>query len=365
MNDGYKFTGWQENGTTVSTSNPYSFTANSNRSFTALLKSSEVTYDGTITPLSVARYDLAATTVGNYALFGGGDYQSGNEKVVDAYNSSLTKTWVQELDRKKVAPAATTVGNYALFGGGKAEPNSDYDSLVVIAYSSSLIRTSAPDLSVARSDLAATTVGDYALFGGGFLTGVSSGSLSYDNVDAYSTSLTRSTVTPLNLARGMIKATTVGNFAIFGGNANIAEVYNSTLTKTSVVNMTLRYNLAATTVGGYALFGGGDISADDQTSLIEAYNESLTRSTPTPLSSARSLLAATKTGNYALFCCGQYHNLKMPTTDAYDSSLTRSRPGNLVAAIRLAATNVGNYALFGGGMTEDSSKANTVFAFKS
>lgn len=35
INDGYTFTGWQENGQTVSTDNPYTFTAAGNRAFTA------------------------------------------------------------------------------------------------------------------------------------------------------------------------------------------------------------------------------------------------------------------------------------------------------------------------------------------
>lgn len=35
INDGYSFTGWQENGETVSTDNPYTFTAEGNRAFTA------------------------------------------------------------------------------------------------------------------------------------------------------------------------------------------------------------------------------------------------------------------------------------------------------------------------------------------
>ncbi len=41
-----------------------------------------LSYYGTITPLSVARNGLAATTVGNYALFGGG---SPTSNVVDVY----------------------------------------------------------------------------------------------------------------------------------------------------------------------------------------------------------------------------------------------------------------------------------------
>lgn len=38
VNDGYKFTGWQENGTVVSTDNPYTFTAQSDRAFTAVFE---------------------------------------------------------------------------------------------------------------------------------------------------------------------------------------------------------------------------------------------------------------------------------------------------------------------------------------
>ena len=45
-----------------------------------------LSYFGTPTALSVARSSLAATTVGNYALFGGGEANSeGDESRVDAY----------------------------------------------------------------------------------------------------------------------------------------------------------------------------------------------------------------------------------------------------------------------------------------
>jgi len=73
-----------------------------------------LSYYGTITPLSVARENLAATTIGNYALFGGGYSTS----VVDAYDTSLTRTTPTPLSVARYNLAATTVGNYALFGGG-------------------------------------------------------------------------------------------------------------------------------------------------------------------------------------------------------------------------------------------------------
>jgi hypothetical protein len=68
--------------------------------------------------------------------------------------------------------AATTVDNYALFGGGQAVPylGSITESLchnTTDAYDGDLVRTTPTALSVGRGSLAATTVGDYALFGGG------------------------------------------------------------------------------------------------------------------------------------------------------------------------------------------------------
>ena len=71
----------------------------------------------TATPLSEARFDLTATSVGNYALFGGG-YGDTITATVDAYDASLTRTTATPLSEARVYLTATTVGNYALFGGG-------------------------------------------------------------------------------------------------------------------------------------------------------------------------------------------------------------------------------------------------------
>ena len=71
----------------------------------------------TPTALSKARYGLAATSVGDYALFGGG-YASSYSNVVDAYNTSLTRSTPTALSKARSYLAATSVGDYALFGGG-------------------------------------------------------------------------------------------------------------------------------------------------------------------------------------------------------------------------------------------------------
>ena len=81
-------------------------------------KKAGLSYYGTIDALSVARRYLAATTVGDYALFGGGYTGSAYSSRVDAYDTSLTRTTPSALSKARYGLAATTVGNYALFGGG-------------------------------------------------------------------------------------------------------------------------------------------------------------------------------------------------------------------------------------------------------
>ena len=295
----------------------------------------ELSYYGAITPLSSERSSLAATTVGNYALFGGGSYKSD----VDAYNTSLTRSTASALNLAISDIAATTVGNYALFGGGLK--SSGLKSETVTAYNTSLTVSTPSVLSQKRYLIAATTVGIYALFGGGTSSNV---------VDAYNSSLTRSTPTALSVARSSLAATSVGNYALFaGGNAsdksNVVDAYNTSLTRSTPTALsTARSYLAATSVGNYALFGGG--SGTYNSDVVDAYDTSLTRTIPTALIGGRSSLTATTVDGFAVFGGGGSTDV----VDAYDTSLTRSTPTKLsVARSNFSATTVGNYALFGGG----------------
>ena len=322
----------------------------------------------TPTGLSEARPNLPATSVGDYALFGGG---SSARSTVDAYNTSLTRTTPTALSTGRRWLAATTVGNYALFGGGYS---SNYYA-TLDAYNTSLTRTTPPESSIARCDLAATTVGNYALFGGGGAYYTSDTT----KVDAYDNSLTRTTPTELSQGlRANLAATTVGNYALFGGGARTTttatyyatvDSYNTSLTRTTPTALSqARSYLKATTVGNYALFGGGYSYSSGvgnyYYATVDAYDTSLTRTTPTELSQARSYLAATRVGNYALFGGGYDENyVSSSTVDVYDTLLTRTISTSLSQARRqLAATTVGNYALFGGGYS--SNYSNIVDAYR-
>ena len=89
----------------------------------------KLSYYGTVTGLSQARGMLAATTVGNYGLFGGSHYAGST--TVNAYNTSLVRSTPTALSQARGNLAATTVGNYGLFGGGTFSFDSNFSTVDV------------------------------------------------------------------------------------------------------------------------------------------------------------------------------------------------------------------------------------------
>lgn len=323
------------------------------------------------TPLSEARSNLAATTVGKYALFGGGRKSGSGDRaysyVVEGYDANLTKTVNKSFwETSRGDLAAATVGDYALFGGGclykdplsTQEPTAEMDS-----FNGSLTQGTPTDLRTARSELAAASIGSYALFAGG---------VRYTTreavVDAYNTSLTRSAPTSLVAARSSLAAASAGDHVLFGGGwgttySNIVDAYNADLTRSNPASLSLgRRGLAAAAAGSYILFAGGRSSTSDNytDAVVDAYDLFLTRTTPEKLSGhVRENLAGVSVGGYALFGGGMrggvesYYNC-YSNMDVYDAVLTRTTPQGLsVARSNLAASAIGNYALFGGGGLSD------------
>ena len=306
--------------------------------------------------LSVARSALASTTVGDYALIGGG--YDGNMNVdfsvVDAFNGSGIRTTPTALSYRKRELAATTVGNYALFSGGESD---DYIEATVDAYNSSLTRTTPTALSTGRFNLAATTVGNYALFGGGYAT-ISFAATA--TVDAYNSALVRTTPTVLSEARGQFAATTVGNYALFGGgyattgSSATVDAYSSSLTRTIVTNLSsTRDALTATTVGNYAMFGGGTTGRYDETRPnVDVYTDSLVMQSSLYLSNHKQNLASASLTDYALFAGGNIadDNVADYLVDSFDKNLIRTNSDSLTMAREgLCATRLGDYILFSGG----------------
>ena len=114
--------------------------------------------------------------------------------------------------------------------------------------------------------------------------------------------------------------------------------------------------LCATSNEAYAVFAGMGVTST-------AYDKSLTKHSPTEVFPSTNGVA-TSIGNYALFGYGlsTSNSYQIQTVVAYDKSLTRTAKSGKVARSELAATTIGNHALFGGGKTR-SSYSNAVDAF--
>ena len=165
------------------------------------------------------------------------------------------------------------------------------------------------------------------------------------------------TATALSTARYDLAAAIVGDYALFGGGrtssaSSVVDAYDESLThSTPSAFYTACYQLAATTVGNYAIFGGGYNTTSSKSGTVIAYDTSLTSSTPSYLCTGRYQLAATTVGNYAIFGGGYGLSTNNVTSrvDVYDASLTQLEEIALSSKkYQHAATTVGNYAIFGG-----------------
>lgn len=315
----------------------------------------ELKYYGTATPLSVARRTLAATSVGNYAIFGGGDFGNSQSytSITDAYDTSLTQIGVSNGTGGVIDYAATSIGNYALFGGGLQRTASSSSSTyrkAVYAYDASLTQSTPTALRTATRYLSAASVGNYAIFGGGRSTNTTYTT----QVNAYDASLTRSNAPDFTSTRIDYAAASVGGYALFSGGVAASEssrvdAYDASLTRSNPTELSVaRYRLAAASVGGYALFAGGYSSLD----VTDAYDASLTRSTPAKLSVGRCRIFATSVEGHALFAGGLNGSAYSNVVDVYDESLTRTVFTPLSQArYGGGVTTIGDYALFGGGQS--------------
>ena len=316
----------------------------------------ELSYYGTAETLSTARHNIAGTTVGNYALLGGGgDQGTGTYSNVDVYNGSLTKTTATELQQNRQCNA-TKVGSYALFTGGVSL---DFGSVnTVDAYNESLTRSS-PTSQTTMGISAATNVGNYALFAGGNWS---------SNVDAYNSSLTKTTATNLSNSR-LPAATTIGDYALFGGGYSgstehsTVESYNSSLTKTIQTSLSQkRKNLLGTAVGNYAIFGGGTYTDDDggfnTYQNADVYDSSLTKISTTLNTGRAYEYGLTSIGEYAIFAGSDSYSKSVTVINA---SLTVSSGTDLsVGRSNLVGVQFKDTALFAGGKVFYNSKSSVV-----
>lgn len=291
---------------------------------------------GNISPLSVARYSMAAIAIpGAFAIFAGGyvNTSSGSTNV-DAYSPELVRTQPSGLAAAKINSGAALAGNYALFAG------TDYRDATVDAYNEDLLHSNPAQLDDGVSDLAAASAGGYALFAGGRR---SSSTYSYD-IDVYSSDLIHSNTSSVRLGSGTsnLAAGSIGNYAVFAGGRTSSgatantRAFSSDLVETSMTALSkARMDALAEKAGNYLV-----ISSGSSVIVADAYSTDLVHVNVAEGSLAPG--ASTSLNGYALFSNAQ-------ELDAYDSELILTTPTMLSAAVQgPAAATIGESALFAG-----------------
>lgn len=328
----------------------------------------EVVYHGTTTALQISVEQLGAASIGDYALFadgGRGKYVDSESSYVTAYNSSLTRLAAPNSSFGRWGLSGASNRSFAVFGPGKYEASdeSTYESPVCDAYNSSLTKLTINESGYYPGGIfnyGAATVNEYILFAG------SGAGSSYSSIVwSIDPSLTRyvGQVTDLSVARSWLAGASLGNYALFAGgwnrgSYNTVDAYDVSLTRTNPTGLSIsRSLLTGTVVGNYALFGGGADQANASAlfSTVDVYNKSLTRTTTTDLSVARCDLSSVTLGNFGIFGYGgnrgsSSSSLYSNAIDVYDISLTKTK--SFVAGTgrcKLGAAVTGNYALFAGG----------------
>ena len=315
---------------------------------------SGVAYFGAIDSLTTARYRGSSVAFpAGYALFTGGSTNS----QFDIYDTSLTHT-IKYSGRRYWDMGATTNGTYAIFAGGNYT-DTGYDDLSKYAscVNESLTSSSKELLSVARSKMGAGRVGNYAVFAGGHSTS------DYEKtVDAVDQSLTN-TIAP-DLINGSIKcqAANAGQSLLiaendFGGVSNTVDVYNSSLTKGSVLSL----NLSTEDIGYNNELVGvnfGDKAVFTRYGSVVVFDSSLTRTNLSVTLTAGREPAATSSNQFLVFAGGReprYATAATNTVDVFDTSLTRTQGEPLAVGRRwMCAEKVGSYFLFAGGTTSEN-----------
>ena len=232
--------------------------------------------------LSCARDAPVATTVANKAIFAGGSDAVSPRDEVDIYDAGTglpptdSNAWsTATLSQARWALAATTVGDKAIFAGG-GDASNCYDTVDIYDASSDTWTTHT--LSQARMGLAATTVGNKAIFAGGHW-----GSNYYDTVDIYDASMGEPTDpnawSTANLSQpryGLAAAGVCDRWAFFAGGvassgvSNVVDVYADANWTTTTPLDVARGILSGTALDGNAFFAGGEYGLN-RSDLVDIY----------------------------------------------------------------------------------------------
>lgn len=218
---------------------------------------------------------------------------------------------------------------------------------------------------------ASTSVGNYALFGGNRL----SNSVTTETIDTINSSLTVGTATSFYAKLDNLSAASNSNYAIFGqaSNKNGGYAFNSSLTL-SRASTGDYYNQGTISSPNYAFFIGGYSNGEYYNYTRYIDNSKTSRILSTPYYYYVALMAGTTVGENYVYGGGElYDSYDGGTLDADEwfglsSSLTSVMHRTLTyerfdyIQNRICAGTVGNNAIFAGGRASNITKLDVINA---
>lgn len=309
--------------------------------------SESVTYLGPVAELDNSAEGAVAAVTGDYSIFASvGD---GATTIVEVVSKLFVHSTAPALKYARSSLGVGSVGDYAVFAGGsntEASSTSQYDRAEVDAYSSQLVKKSVSSLSKARASASSANAGDYLFFANG------NSNSSDPPIDAYSTSLVKSTVTALSCSgKYNANGASLQSYALFAGAgysgagylsqySNIVDAYSSSLVKSTAPTLSSARGVHGASVGEKALFFGGNKSNNEPQTTVDVYSNDLVRTEGPPLSIATPTIGgAAKSGNFLIIPL--YSNEKPYSciaVDVYSDTLVRS-------TAQIPPTNHGNSAV--------------------
>lgn len=312
--------------------------------------------------LSTGRYQHAAASAGNIAIFAGGLINSNAtmsslSAVADIYNHT-TGTWsTAQLSVPRTDLSAASAGDKILFAGGRPDYTFPYNfSPQVDIYNTTTGTWTTALLSNPRYQMTAVSAGTKCFFAGGnYFQGFNQ--VPSDTVDIYDAVTNTWTVSHLPTARS-IAAGAYANGKVYiaggqtaSGNGNTVDIYDiASGTWTSIPFPNPRRWLNGGSIGNLVFFAGGDVT-QSSANYIDIYNTVTGQWSVKTMTAAKQYIEIASLGNKIYFAGGAdagYFPKK--TTDIYDITTNTWTTYNLsVARSRHAAVSVGNRIMFGGG----------------
>jgi hypothetical protein len=263
-------------------------------------------------PLSLQRYDLAATGNSNYGWFAGGNSTASPRTThatvdrIDFSNDSTTASIRGPLSGVRYAMSATGNSNYGWFTNGYDNAAGVRTALRIDFANDSSTTSPRTLMPVDMVFGAATGNSNYGWFGGGANGTPLSTIATVQRIDFSNDGTSPLSRGPLSQQRFLLAATGNSNYGWFGGGYssgywNLVDRidFSNDSVQASVRGPSLRHvdELAATGNSNYGWFGGGYLSSSPFLSAlvnrINFSNDAVTASPRGSLSLARERLAAT------------------------------------------------------------------------